>query len=123
MIKNNNVPDSTIIKCLIRDNRCLIADIAQLEQRIEILTKEFEAKYTKKCQEFANYKKQSKAFYEGITKNEGIDELIKETRAYKKEQITRLKKEVEQLRYVTGKYARILQEHNLLKVANESQGV
>ena len=92
MIKNNNVPDSTIIRCLIRDNRCLIADVAQLKQRIEILTKEAEAKYTKKCQEFANYKNQSKAFYECITKNEGIDEIIKETRAYKKEQITRLKK-------------------------------
>ena len=47
MIKNNNVPDSTIIKCLIRDNRCLIADIAQLEQKIEVLTKEFDAKMLK----------------------------------------------------------------------------
>lgn len=123
---NKDVPDSTIIKCLIRDNRCLIAEIKQLEQHIETYKKEIDSsnkKYTQKCQEFSNWKAQTKNFYNGITKEEGVGELIKETKAYKKEEIKHLRKEVEQLRYIVGKYARVLQEHNLLYKANESETI
>ena len=120
-IQNKDIPDSTVIKCLIRDNRCLMAEIKQLEQHIETYKKEINStnkKYTQKCQEFANYKAQSKEFYEGITKEEGINQLLKEVKKYRKEEIQRLRKEVEQLHYVIGKYAKTLQEHNLLKKAN-----
>lgn len=125
-MKNKDIPDSTIIKCLIRDNRCLIAEIKQLEKHIEVCKKEIKdsnKKYTQKCQEFSNWKAQTKNFYEGITKEEGISELLKETKAYKKEEIKRLRTEVEQLRYTVGKYARILQEHNLLYKINESETI
>ena len=114
---NMDVPDSTIIKCLIRDNKCLISEIAQMKQIIDSLNKEIkhqDKKYTQKCQEFSNYKSQSKAFYNGITKEDGIGELIKQCENYKKEEIKRLRKEVDQLQQVTGKYAKILIEHNLL---------
>ena len=118
-MKNKDVPDSTIIKCLIRDNKCLLAKIKQLEQRLDKELKDRDKKYTQKCQEFANYKTQSKEFYKGITREEGINQLLKEVREYKTKEIKRLRKEVEQLRYNIGKYARTLQEHNLLNVANE----
>lgn len=121
-MNNKNIPDSTIIKCLIRDNRCLMEEIKTLEQSIKSLTKEINncnAKFTKKCQEFANYKSQSKTFYKGITKEEGIEELLKENRKYRKEEIQRLRKQVEDLTYTVGLYARILQENNLLNVKTE----
>ena len=118
-MKNEDVPDSTIIRCLIRDNKCLISEIKQLEQRLDKELKDRDKKYTQKCQELANYKTQSKEFYKGITKEEGINQLLKEVRKYKTKEIKRLRKEVEQLRYVIGKYARTLQEHNLLKIAND----
>lgn len=50
-MNNKNIPDSTIIKCLIRDNRCLMEEIKTLEQSIKSLTKEIHncnAKFTKK---------------------------------------------------------------------------
>lgn len=118
-MRNKDIPDSTVIRCLIRDNRCLIAEINQLKQDFDKKLKELDKKYTQKCQEFANYKTQSKEFYEGITKEEGIHQLLKEAKDYRKEEIKRLRKEVEQLHYTMGKYARTLQEHNLLNVANE----
>ena len=117
-MKNKDVPDSTIIRCLIRDNKCLLAKIKQLEQQLDKELKDQDKKYTQKCQEFANYKAQSKEFYSEITK-EGINQLLKEVKKYRKEEINRLRKEVDQLHYVIGKYARTLQEHNLLKEANE----
>lgn len=120
---NKDVPDSTIIKCLIRDNRCLMAEIKQLEQRLKIELKDRDKKYTQKCQEFTNYKTQSKEFYSGITKEEGIKQLLKEVREYKTKEIKRLRKEVEQLHYAIGKYARILQEHNLFHKINESETI
>ncbi len=125
-MKNKDIPDSTIIKCLIRDNKCLLAEIKQLEQRLDKELKDRDKKlkdkdkeYTQKCQDFANYKAQSKEFYSGITKEEGINQLLKEVKKYRKEEINRLRKEVDQLHCVIGKYAKTLQEHNLLKVANE----
>lgn len=120
---NKDVPDSTIIKCLIRDNRCLMAEIKQLEQRLKIELKDRDKKYTQKCQEFTNYKTQSKEFYSGITKEEGIKQLLKEVREYKTKGIKRLRREVEQLHYAIGKYARILQEYNLLHKINESETI
>lgn len=120
---NKDVPDSTIIKCLIRDNRCLMAEIKQLEQRLKIELKDRDKKYTQKCQEFTNYKIQSKEFYSGITKEEGIKQLLKEVREYKTKEIKRLRREVEQLHYAIGKYARILQEYNLLHKINESETI
>jgi transposase-like protein len=113
----DDIPVETLLKCAIRDNKILLDKIKTLEEQIESLKKDVkkeQGKLTRKEQEFAEWKKTSKAFYKGITENEGLAEILKEARAYRREEITTLKKQNIDLGYQVGKYAQKLRENGLL---------
>ena len=114
---NKNVPDKTIIKCLIRDNKCLIKEIKELEVKLnekDKLINEFKAKVTQLQQAHANYKKQTKTFYDVISKEEGFKEIIKELKESRKKELISLRKQRDDLMFITGKYIKMLQENCLL---------
>lgn len=113
----DDIPVETLLKCAIRDNKILLDKIKTLEEQIESLKKDVkkeQGKLTRKEQEFAEWKKASKAFYKGITENEGLAEILKESRAYRREEIITLKKQNHDLGYQVGKYAQKLIENGLL---------
>ena len=114
---NKNVPDGEIIKCLCRDNLRLIEEIKALKEIISKQQNEYSELYKKlKHSEkiYNDYKKQTKTFYEGISKEEGFKEIIKELKQQRKQEIISLKKQRDDLMYMCGRYARILQENCLL---------
>jgi gliding motility-associated protein GldM len=53
-------------------------------------------------------------FYAGIEKDEGVAELLKISRDYKKEELRSLRKQRDDLLFKVGQYAQLLQKHNLL---------
>lgn len=113
----NDIPNETLLKCAIRDNKMLIEKIRNLEAEKEELRQEvnqYKKLLTQKEQEFANWKKNSKLFYNGIEKDEGVTELLKISRDYKKEELRSLRKQRDDLTFKVGQYAQMLQKHNLL---------
>lgn len=113
----NDIPNETLLKCAIRDNKLLIEKIRNLEAEKVDLQREinnYKKQLTQKTQEFANWKKNSKLFYAGIEKDEGVAELLKISRDYKKEELRSLRKQRDDLLFKVGQYAQLLQKHNLL---------
>lgn len=113
----NDIPNETLLKCAIRDNKMLIEKIRNLEAEKVDLQREinnYKKQLTQKTQEFANWKKNSKLFYAGIEKDEGVAELLKISRDYKKEELRSLRKQRDDLLFKVGQYAQLLQKHNLL---------
>lgn len=113
----NDIPNETLLKCAIRDNKMLLEKIRNLEADKEELQKEVNVckkRLTQKEQEFANWKRNSKLFYNGISKEEGIAETLKVLKDYKKEELRSLRKQRDDLLFKVGQYAQMLQKHNLL---------
>lgn len=123
MVKNkkrlcvNDIPNETLLRCAILDNKMLLEKIRNLEAEKEDLQREInncKKQLAQKTQEFANWKKNSKLFYAGIEKDEGVAELLKISRDYKKEELRSLRKQRDDLLFKVGQYAQLLQKHNLL---------
>jgi chromosome segregation ATPase len=123
MVKNkkrlcvNDIPNETLLRCAIRDNKMLLEKIRNLEAEKADLQREInncKKQLAQKTQEFANWKKNSKLFYAGIEKDEGVAELLKISRDYKKEELRSLRKQRDDLLFKVGQYAQLLQKHNLL---------
>jgi hypothetical protein len=95
---------------LLEKIRNLEAEKADLQRDINNCKKQL----AQKTQEFANWKKNSKLFYAGIEKDEGVAELLKISRDYKKEELRSLRKQRDDLLFKVGQYAQLLQKHNLL---------
>ena len=113
----NDIPNETLLKCAIRDNKMLIEKIRNLEAEKVDLQREinnYKKQLTQKTQEFANWKKNSKLFYAGIEKDEGVAEPLKISRDYKKEELRNLRKQRDDRLFKVGQYAQLLQKHNLL---------
>lgn len=114
---NKDIPDGEIIKWLCKDNLKLLNEIKQLKEVISKQSKEYvdlckKLKHSEKI--YNNYKKQTKVFYDGITKEEGFKEIIKELKNSRKQELISLRKQRDDLMYICGKYARLLQENCLL---------
>jgi NTP pyrophosphatase (non-canonical NTP hydrolase) len=123
MVKNkkrlcvNDIPNETLLRCAIRDNKMLLEKIRNLEAEKADLQREInncKKQLAQKTQEFANWKKNSKLFYAGIEKDEGVAELLEISRDYKKEELRSLRKQRDDLLFKVGQYAQLLQKHNLL---------
>lgn len=113
----NDIPNETLLRCAIRDNKMLLEKIRNLEAEKVDLQREInncKKQLAQKTQEFANWKKNSKLFYAGIEKDEGVAELLKISRDYKKEELRSLRKQRDDLLFKVGQYAQMLQKHNLL---------
>lgn len=113
----NDIPNETLLRCAIRDNKMLLEKIRNLEAEKADLQREInncKKQLAQKTQEFANWKKNSKLFYAGIEKDEGVAELLKISRDYKKEELRSLRKQRDDLLFKVGQYAQLLQKHNLL---------
>lgn len=113
----NDIPNETLLRCAIRDNKMLLEKIHNLEAEKADLQREInncKKQLAQKTQEFANWKKNSKLFYAGIEKDEGVAELLKISRDYKKEELRSLRKQRDDLLFKVGQYAQLLQKHNLL---------
>lgn len=106
IMKNKEIPLESIVKILILQNKCFLNKIDELQKELneqKFKNKKLQKQLTKKEQEFANYKTNSKQFYKGITQAQGFGNIIKELRETYKYKIYKYKKQRDDLLYNLGK--------------------
>lgn len=119
-----DIPDAVLLKYMARDNKILLRRIEELEDVVSEkdatiseknkALKELQKTLTQREQAFAAYKKASKAFYDGISKEEGFAELLREIREAKKQYIAEMRTQRDKYAQQLSKYTQILKQYDLI---------